>query len=651
MEGFIRWPVIASVMKKEMSAFDVLRMVQDMQCLIGGFVDKVFQWEGNILLRINVQGVGKQELFFKGLKWLYMPEEKPEAPDFPSNFAVYLRKNISNARIDRIEQKEFDRVVILHLQKGEDMQLIFEMFGGGNVLLVSNGKIMNCLVSKTWRHRQIRPGAEHQFPPARFDPTIASKEEFIGSIASSTSDTVRTLATAGNLGGQYAEEVCLRAEVDKNRPASELADEDLERMYTITEQIVRMVRDEPSPTMIVEGEEAVDVSPIPLFQNEGRESKVFSTYSQALDTFLSLQKEAAEEAFVDPEVQRLERLVTRQKDTIAQYMEEAEELRHKADVIYENYAKVDELLKVLDVQSRKLTWEKLREGAMRIDFVDSIDPSKDVVVAILSDRKVPLKYHEGLDANASLLYQRSKDVADKASRAGEALKETEEKLAKRMKGVEKALASRSKVKPTKQFWFERYKWFFTSNGRLVLAGRDARTNDQVVKKHLKEEDRYAHADVHGAPSVVIKRGMEASEEEMREACIFALAQSKAWTSGFSEGTAYWVLPDQVTKTPQAGEFVPRGAFIIRGKRNYEYHLAVELAVGEITHEGTRKIMCAPTEVVRAISGSYVIIRPGKDNRNRASASLAKQFDVPEEEISRILPPGNIEVVERKGMGE
>ena len=113
----------------------------------------------------------------------------------------------------------------------------------------------------------------------------------------------------------------------------------------------------------------------------------------------------------------------------------------------------------------------------------------------------------------------------------------------------------------------------------MLAGRDARGNDQVVKKHLSSKDRYAHADVHGAPSTILKEGGTATDDELRELCLFALAHSKAWNAGVSEGTAYWVEPDQVTKTPDAGEFVPRGGFVIRRQAQLRAPLPLELAVG------------------------------------------------------------------------
>jgi hypothetical protein len=163
---------------------------------------------------------------------------------------------------------------------------------------------------------------------------------------------------------------------------------------------------------------------------------------------------------------------------------------------------------------------------------------------------------------------------------------------------------------------------------------------------MKEQDIYVHADVHGAPSVVIKNGKDAKEEDLREACVFALTQSRAWNSSIPDGTAFWVYPDQVSKTPQAGEFLPKGAFVIRSKRNYISHLPMTLAVGEITYEKTRKVMCGPIESVSKMSRKYVTIVPTKIKGGRKSAELAKMFGVPEEEISRIVPPGEFDTVNK-----
>ncbi len=633
-------------MKKEMSSFDVRSVVTELASLEGAHMDKIYHWgSGNVLFRLNIQGQGKKELLFEDRKWLYCPSKKPETPTMPSTFASYLRKYIDNARIGKVRQIGFDRIVEMELSKSDgDYKLIFEMFGGGNVLLLKDGIIQNCLVQKTYRDRKTRPGEPYAMPKSRFDPTGSTEADFLTAFRSSEADAVRTLATAVNLGGQYAEEVCVRAGIDKSVPASGVDDASVARMYEAMEGIVKSVLQEPEPTAYLVDGRIEDFAPVSLQSHPDMEAKRFASLSEVIEAYLEETGKAEEEAYVDPAVEKLLKRISKQEETLSEYRLQEEEYRRKAEALYTEYQKTDELLKVLDEQSRKLTWDRLKEGASKIPFVESIDPAKHRVRAKLGGETVDLDWTKNIDANASDLYQKGKDVGEKATRAEDALKQSRDELAKIQKGLdkEKALAA-ERAQPTKQFWFERYKWFVTTGGRLVMAGRDAHSNDNIVKKHLKDGDLYAHADVHGAPSVVVKDGAKASDEELRQACLFALAQSKAWIAALSEGGAFWVYPDQVSKTPNPGEFVPRGAFIVRGKRNYEYHLPMELTIGEIEYEGSRKIMCGPSECFGGCE-KYMVIRPGKPKSGRKTNEIAKRFEVPEEEVSRIVPPGDLEVV-------
>jgi predicted ribosome quality control (RQC) complex YloA/Tae2 family protein len=637
------------MMKKEMSAFDVLRVVHEMQELVGGYLDKVFHWERrNVLLRANVPGQGRREVLLIDQNFLYVSKERPETPDMPSQFAVHLRKLLSNARITSIRQHEFDRVVIIELQRDEVYQIVIELFGEGNLLLVSEGRIINCLMSKTWKHRDVRPGATYEFPPARFNPRTHEQEEFEKAVRSSKSDLVRTLATSINLGGQYAEEVCIRAGIDKSMKASMV---DAESMIRLAEAARSILEEASSGTTSCAYKEAngdvIDISPVELRQYEGKDKVCFPSFSEGLQFYLEHRRSKEKSEAVNPEVQRLLRQLSQLKEAEGASNAQADALVKQAEAIYANYQDASSALSSMKAIAEGKDWEELKSLGKEEARLRFVDPKRKVMGLVLGDLVVELDYTKGVEENASLIYSRAREAKDKAARSHELIEETEAKIAElKRKDALEAQKTKAVTKPTKKFWFEAYKWFITSGGHLVLAGRDARTNDQVVKKHLTSVDRYAHADVHGAASVVIKDGATASEQELAEACAFALAHSKAWNAGIREGSAYWVLPDQVSKTPDAGEFVPRGAFIIRGKRNYVHHITLQLAIGEIEHEGARKIMCGPKEALQHHSKRYVIMVPGGGDRSKVSAALAKELNVPEEEISRILPPGDLELKER-----
>ena len=71
-----------------------------------------------------------------------------------------------------------------------------------------------------------------------------------------------------------------------------------------------------------------------------------------------------------------------------------------------------------------------------------------------------------------------------------------------------------------------------------------------------------------------------------------------------------------------------------------------LAVGEITFQNERKVMCGPLDAVKAQSSKYFVIVPGRGKAGKTAALMAKEFNVPEEEVSRILPPGDSEIKQK-----
>jgi len=189
----------------------------------------------------------------------------------------------------------------------------------------------------------------------------------------------------------------------------------LSAMYREIKDIVNHVIDVPETAAYYEDGKMVDFAPIVMTSHEGLETKRFDTMSSVIDAFVQQMKDEEEEAYVDPEVEKLNRRISKQEETVQEYKERCEELKRKAEALYTDYQKVSQLLEVLSEQSKKLSWDKLAEGAMKIPYVKSIDPSKNLVTGEFGGETVTLDYTKGLDANASDIYQQSKDIGKRAS--------------------------------------------------------------------------------------------------------------------------------------------------------------------------------------------------------------------------------------------
>jgi predicted ribosome quality control (RQC) complex YloA/Tae2 family protein len=615
-------------MKKAMSSFDLMAVVQELQSLIGGRFDKAYQTGDELSIRVSSKDFGKKDIYTKLGKWFFIRDHK-KGEGQPGTFAMVLRKHLSNARLVSARQHDMDRVVVIGFQKREDFELIYELFGKGNIVLIQDGKIVNHFRRESWSSREIKIGEEYKFPPSHHDPKSLSLEEFETIIKESEKDLVRTLALDLNLGGQYSEELCLRSETDKKTPAGELSGEQTGRVY---EELQAIINSEMSPTVVNMEDEIVDVTPIPLKTYEGLKIGSSNSFSEALERYVSSITEDVEEVEEDDETARYERRIKQQEDAIEESIGKEERFREVADYIHANPGAFELVLK------------ELRSGKTEDPIVESIDHKNNTASIVLPDgKRFNLNFNKSVYENANIFYEKAKKEKAKRGRLKTVIAETQEEMEK----AEKQRATREKyprIEPTKQYWFDAYRWFISSEGNLVIAGRDARSNDRIVKKHLKDGDRYAHAEVKGAPSVVIKDGSKASDVTYKEACQFAVTFSKAWSSKLAGGSAYWVKPEQVSKRPESGEFLPKGAFVIRGKRNHFRDLEMEVAVGEISYQEARKVMCGPRSAVEAQSERVVVLKPGDSKKEVIARELSQTFQVPIDEMVRILPPGDLDIL-------
>lgn len=642
-------------MKSGMSSFDIAAMVKEMQCIIGGRIDKAYQLaRDKILLRLRVPEEGRKDLVIVVGKWFYLISKPQETPKTPTSFAMLLRKHLSNGTITKIEQHGFDRIVVFHIQKQEQYQLICEMFREGNVVLVQEGKIIQPLIPKSWSKREVRAHREYAFPPSRHDVQNLKIKDYKEILDSSKKDLVRTLAIDFNLGGLYAEEVCLLSKIEKLRKVNDLSEEEGKKVFESIVHLFKSLEKAQGGLIIYEESEMIDIAPFPLKSHEKNKTEIFDNLSSAIEKFQEAIKEAEPE---DLEYQdfkaKYERQLAQQKKAVSRLENQVEEYKRKAELIYMRFKECEGILGALKTGIKKKSIEELKKELENIAPIKNMDPAKNMVTIQLSDEsqtqiEIKLDYKKSVNENAGAYYDKSKKAKEKLKGAKNSLKETKDLLER----IEVEKTKKKEKKTTKQFWFEKYRWFISTDGNIVIAGRDAKTNDKIVKKYLTDRDRYAHADIHGAPSVVVKnKDGDVLDKTLTEACEFALNFSKAWNAKIGSGTAYWVLPDQVSKTPPSGEFLPKGAFMIRGKKNSITDIELRLGVGKIEYKGVEKVMCAPVSAIESLSQSYVIFEPGDMKKSSFTRKICEILNVEHEEVQRILPPGDVKIVKTVGISE
>jgi predicted ribosome quality control (RQC) complex YloA/Tae2 family protein len=268
---------------------------------------------------------------------------------------------------------------------------------------------------------------------------------------------------------------------------------------------------------------------------------------------------------------------------------------------------------------------------------------------ILQAMKVEIDLRKSIPENAKTYYEKVKKAKRKIPGLKKALKKTQEELEK-LDLEEVVVEEPEKIKRRKKKWFEKYRWFKSSDGFLVIGGRDATTNDILIKKHLEDNDLVFHANIQGAPFFVVKNPerKEIPESTLREAAEAAASYSSAWKEGLGSCDVYYVNPDQVSKTPPAGEYLPKGAFMIYGKKRWYKNTPLKVAIGYQDEEP--HIIGGPISAVEESSSVYVILEPGRDKVGLVAEKIKSFFtgkkilDTPMDGIQYWIPSGKGNVI-------
>ncbi|WP_276271874.1 ribosome rescue protein RqcH [Haloarcula litorea] len=708
--------------KRELTSVDLAALAGELGDYEGAKLDKAYLYEDDDLVRLKLRDFDRGRVEFVielgDVKRAHVaaPEHVPDAPGRPPDFAMMLRNRLSGADLVRVEQFEFDRILELEFDRDDgSTTIVAELFGDGNVaVLDEHGDVIDCLETVRLKSRTVAPGSRYEFPSARFNPLTVDYEGFVARVRESDSDLVRTLATQLNFGGLYGEELCSRAGIDYNVPVEEVTDEQLEHLYDIVAEMATRLREgDLDPRVYYETVEEgdgddperrrVDATPIPLVEYEHLYSESFEEFNAALDDyFYNVQREDEVEGGepqrpdFEAEIEKYERIIEQQQGAIEDFEADAEAEREKAESLYANYDLVDDVLStVRTAREDDVAWDdieaKFAEGAERgipaAEAVEGVDGSEGTVTMTVAGTTVTLDASMGVEKNADRLYTEAKRIEEKKEGAQAAIEDTREDLAEAKErraaweaddGDESATDDEEddESEPTDwlnepsvpvrstEKWYEQFRWFHTSDGYLVIGGRDADDNEELVQKYIERGDKFFHAQAHGGPVTVLKatgpsepaKEVDFPQSSLDQAAQFAVSYSSVWKDGRFAGDVYMVDPDQVSKTPESGEYLEKGGFAVRGDRTYFEDTAVGVAVG-ITCEDETRVVGGPPAAIRPQAATSVEVEPGQFAQNDIAKRLYREFRerfadesfvrkvASPDRIQEFLPPGGSRMVE------
>lgn len=706
-------------MKQDMSSADVAAVVAELSAgprsIIDAKIGKIYQPASEeIRINLYVFHQGRDNLVIEAGKRLHMTKHIRPSPTLPQAFPMLLRKYLMGGRIVSVEQHDFDRIVKIGIERaGVRSTLIVELFARGNVLIVdSENKIILPMNPVTLKDRRLRSGEIYELPEAQLSPIEAKVSDLMDAFSKSTADIVRTIATRFNLGGVLAEEACARAGINKSRPAKEATVEDAEKLREALQDLFSPLfrardaaRTEGEPEGGAEIEdrpgaetgplipglrpqhikqeingkmETFDVVPFDLNRYSEYEKEYFDSFNTALDEFFG--KKALEQVAEVKEAEKkektlgvFERRLMQQEDSLAKFEKEIEKNNALAETVYANYQIIEELFSVLNgARAKGYSWDEIRsilkqakKTVPAAQTITNIDQKTGTVTVNLDGKSINLDIRKTVPQNAQEYYEKVKKFTKKKDGAIRAIEDTKKAMEKKA-ATKSAKAGRKLQASRKKHWYDRFRWFVSSDGFLVVGGRDADTNEEIFKKYMEKRDIVFHTQTPGAPLTVVKTGgKEVPDSTLQEVSQFAVSYSSLWKAGQFSGDCYWIKSEQVTKTPESGEYLKKGAFVIRGERNYFKDVPLGIAVG-LELKGETRIIGGPASAVRK-HGDYILeIIPGKFNQNDISKKIyriyadelndprfVKQIASPDQ-IAMMIPAGESDLrnqkPEKKGQG-
>lgn len=566
--------------------------------------------EPDIMLMVSTKGI-----------WLTNKKYKQVEEN---QFVKTLSKEIERAKISSISQPGSERIFLVHFVNRDDKVriLLVEIFGKGNIILCDESmKIVWILNPVEVRHRTLKTGSDYVLPPSRGEDVLhITVESMMDSPSPLPNDieVVKWLGKSTSLPRKYVEEILFQSG-NNTKFANQLSNKDIEIIYEKTKEITDKVLDEKNhePSVIMDKMGvAIDASPISM-SKEANAKKV-ETYMEAIDQVLSNEilsigrSLKTEEA--DRKILELEHDLEEQNKAKMSVISKSKSLRSVAH----------ELMKLssFGIQDMNNNSVKtlLEKNDSKIVFENGL-----TYLVLLNER---VKLESSIPKFSSQLFSRAKELergAGNIDKASEELRSRIEKLQGQTQKIHEKI--QFNALESKQ-WYERYRWFVTTDGHLVIGGRDASSNSAVIRKHMTEDDIVFHAEIHGSPFFLIKNARNQDNENtnlIEETAQATVSFSRAWKDGLSSGDAYWVFPNQVKKGAPTGQFLPKGSFVIEGKRNFCKGIELKLTIGLVKIENRYTIVSGPLNAIKKRSLVFASLLPGGSDPMNLAKKIKSEF--------------------------
>ena len=577
-----------------------------------------------------------------------------------------IKSDLERSKLIDVSVVSGERIVEFVFQSIQGMKyyLIVELFGHGNIIICNESrKILNILNPINVRHRVLKPGLKYFPPPSRgADPLSLDYDAFLSLIKNSDQgniDIKKWLGRTLSISKKFIELAVQNSKIS-NKKVKDLTSVELKTLFeeltSLIKNILTGVGHEPC-IILDDDDNPADVSPITPSDVPPDHIRKYSLYTDAIDDLLNysvLHTGSLRNSELEKQIESLEHDLNEQIKAKDLVISKSNKLRGFANLLMQE---TDGVLNPENHSIAKLLYDSDAK-ILSIKGKDYLEIVDEKIAIDIGNSNIP--------KISSLLFNVAKDM----ERGLITIENSHSKLLEQMDKIQKQKnkkPSSAEIKIlTNKEWYEKYRWFLTTDDVLAIGGRDSSSNSVLIRRHMTENDYIFHAEVNGSPFFILKNANNKTSADLSQSIIetaqATISFSRSWKDNLSSADAYWVYPSQVKKGAPTGQFLPKGAFIIEGKKNFVKNLEIKLAIGLSFIEDRPLFIVGPYSAIlkRSIflrnmipSGFDVVKASKKIKSDFVDYSIKNEFperlihhlkNLSIDEIVRILPVGQFKLL-------
>ncbi|EOS8016579.1 fibronectin-binding protein EfbA [Enterococcus hirae] len=500
------------------------------EILLSGRISKIHQpYENEVVLVIRSRGKNQRLLLSAHPSYarIQITQIDYQNPDTPPNFVMMLRKHLDGAILESIEQIENDRVIHFHFTKRDelgDLQniiLIVELMGRHSTIILVNkesGKILDAIKhigSSQNTYRSLLPGVDYIAPPEQnqLNPFSQEKEKVFHRLSQMDLTPKGIQQQFQGIGFDTAQELVAR-----------LTERPNEKML-VWQEFFTAIDTQLSPSLYEVAEKEY-FTPINyrFFDSNTQQKKMYPTLSALLDAFYQekAEKDRAKQQGGEL-IRKIENELKRNRNKLKKREQTLKDSENAED-----YRRDGELLTTFMAQ--------VPRGANEVTLPNYYEEDRPITIKLdpaLTPNQNAQKYfhrYQKLKNAVKLIGKQIEEAKNEIDYLESVLSQLEIAGPMDIEVIKEELTAEGYLKKKSSKKQKRKKpsqpdQYLSTDGTLILVGKNNLQNDQLSLKTAKKTDYWLHAKNIPGSHVIIKSD-QPSDETITEAAELAAYFSK-----------------------------------------------------------------------------------------------------------------------------